>query len=53
MGIATKRHLAQHCYHYYPLIPRYFLFIMMELAVLATDMMVHAVLLLLLCCYSC
>lgn len=46
LGIISGRHLAQHCYTYYPRIPRWFLFFMIELSVLACDMMVrHRVLL--------
>lgn len=38
LGVVTGQHLAEMCYHHYPPVPRIFLWIMMEIAIIGSDM---------------
>ena len=41
LGVVTGRHLAQVCHDEYPLVPRIFLWLAMELAIIGSDIQVH------------
>lgn len=38
LGVVSGKHLAEMCYEYYPKIPRLFLWIMIEIAIIGSDM---------------
>jgi natural resistance-associated macrophage protein len=38
LGVVTGMHLAQLCYRYYPKVPRILLWIMVEIAIIGSDM---------------
>jgi NRAMP (natural resistance-associated macrophage protein)-like metal ion transporter len=40
LGIVTGKHLAEHCYENFPRIPNVILWIMVEIAVIGSDMQV-------------
>ena len=38
LGVVTGNHLAEVCHEHYPIIPRYVLWIMIEVAIIGSDM---------------
>lgn len=40
-GVVTGRHLAEHCYTQYKRIPRLILWVMVEIAIIGSDMQVR------------
>ena len=43
LGIVTGQHLAEHCYNNFPSVPNVILWIMVEIAVIGSDMQVAIV----------
>lgn len=41
LGVVTGRHLAEVCHDQYPLVPRIFLWLCMELAIIGSDIQVE------------
>jgi len=41
LGVVTGRHLAEVCHDEYPLVPRIFLWLAMELAIIGSDIQVY------------
>ena len=42
LGIVTGKHLAEHCYDSFPRLPNVLLWIMVEIAVIGSDMQVSS-----------